>query len=104
MGSWNLALAEPPQPSAVTGAPSDADERMRCLVTAHFDFVWRVLRRLGVPESIAEDATQDVFIVADRKMRDVWPQKEKSFLFAIALRVAAEKRRVERRRPDLLDA
>jgi RNA polymerase sigma-70 factor, ECF subfamily len=104
MGSGNLAIAEPSHPSSDMSAPSDADERMRCLVAAHFDFVWRVLRRLGVPESIAEDATQDVFIIADRKTRDTWPQKEKSFLFAIALRVAADKRRAERNRPDLLQA
>ncbi len=29
----------------------------------HFRFVWRSLRRLGVPESDVADAVQDVFLV-----------------------------------------
>ncbi len=103
MGDWTLAIAESSPPSVIVGDPLVADERTRGLVVKYFDFVWRVLRRLGVSESVAEDAAQDVFIVADRKTRDVWPQHEKSFLFAIALRVAAEKRRAERFRPDLLE-
>lgn len=80
----------------------DADDRMRKLVAEHYDFVWRVLRRLGVPVSGAEDATQDVFIIVDRKARDFWPENEKSYLFAVALRVAAEKRRAERRAAEQL--
>ena len=31
------------------------------LVEEHADFVWRSLRRLGVPEAMADDATQQVF-------------------------------------------
>lgn len=80
------------------------DERMRRFVVEHYDFVWRVLRRLGVPASLAEDATQDVFIVVDRKTRDFWPERERSYLFAVAMRVAAERRRTERAQPEHLTA
>jgi len=104
MGHWNLAIAEPMPPNVSASATPDTDERMRRLVVAHFDFVWRIMLRFGVPQAVAEDATQDVFIIADRKTRDGWPEKEKSFLFAIALRVAADKRRSEQRQPGLLQA
>src|SRR5664280_2412756 len=33
----------------------------------HFAFVWRNLRRLGVPESVLRDAAQDVFMVVHRR-------------------------------------
>lgn len=80
----------------------DADARMRRLVAEHYDFVWRVLRRLGIPASGAEDAAQDVFIVVDRKTHEVWPDNEKSYLFAVAMRVAAARRRAERTQPEHL--
>jgi len=102
MGDQNLAIAEPP-PQAPRPNVADADARIRELVTHHFDFVWRVLRRLGVPADVAEDATQEVFIIADKKTREIWPEQERSYLFAIALRVAAAKRRAEKRRPDQLE-
>jgi RNA polymerase sigma-70 factor, ECF subfamily len=80
----------------------DADARMRKLVAEHYDFVWRVLRRLGISASGAEDAAQDVFIVVDRKTREIWPDNEKSYLFAVAMRVAGERRRAERTQPEHL--
>ncbi|HEY5956204.1 MAG TPA: RNA polymerase sigma factor [Polyangiaceae bacterium] len=76
---------------------------MRRWVVSYFDFVWRVLRRLGLPEASAEDAAQDVFIIVDRKVRDRLPENIKSYLFAIALRVAADRRRSEKRRGTLLN-
>lgn len=103
MGDQNLAIAEPP-PQAPRPNVLDADARIRELVNLHFDFVWRVLRRLGVPAGVVEDATQEVFIIADKKTREIWPEQERSYLFAIALRVAAAKRRAEKRRPDQLEA
>jgi RNA polymerase sigma-70 factor, ECF subfamily len=104
MGESSLAVQKSPPPVRPRDEASDADERMRRFVVEHYDFVWRVLRRLGVPVSVAEDATQDVFIVVDRKARASWPEKEKSYLFAIALRVAAERRRAEHAQPEHLTA
>lgn len=103
MGDSSLAISESLAPRGPVVA-MDADDRMRKLVAEQYDFVWRVLRRLGVPAPVAEDAAQDVFIIVDRKARDVWPQNEKSYLFAVALRVAAEKRRAERREAEQLSA
>lgn len=66
---------------------------------AHFDFVWRSLRRLGVPSSALEDALQDVFIVVQRRLVDFEGRSSLStWLFGIVLRVATEYRRRNARR------
>ena len=39
----------------------------RALYEAHVDFVWRNLRRLGIPESDTPDKTQEVFVVAHKR-------------------------------------
>jgi RNA polymerase sigma-70 factor (ECF subfamily) len=74
------------------------DARLRALMTAHFDFVWRSLRRLGLPAADADDGAQEVFVVVSRKLDAIVPECEKRFLFATALRVASTRRRGLRRR------
>jgi RNA polymerase sigma-70 factor (ECF subfamily) len=70
--------------------------RLRALQEEHFEFLWRSLRRLGVPEADVDDAVQQVFLVAAR--REIQPGAERSFLFSTALRVASHARRTLRRR------
>lgn len=55
----------------------------------HVDQIWRVIRRLGVPEAQAEDATHDVFLVAHRKL-DTFEHRStpRTWLHGIAIRVA----------------
>jgi len=79
-------------------AENAAEVRIRELMTAHFDFVWRSLRRLGLPPADADDGAQEVFVVASRKLSTIARAAEKRFLFATALRVASTRRRVLRRR------
>ena len=104
-----LSRASTPSPARVgpkrrrsrAGAHGPADpQRMRAVVEAHFDFIWRLLRRLGVPAPTADDAAQQVFLVAADKIGPVAPERERSFLFAVAMRVAAEERRRRKRHPD----
>jgi RNA polymerase sigma-70 factor (ECF subfamily) len=65
----------------------------------YFDFVWLSLRRLGVAAEQLDDATQDVFVVVCRKLSEFeYRSQLKTWLFAIALRVARSHRRG---RPDL---
>jgi RNA polymerase sigma-70 factor, ECF subfamily len=70
------------------------------LLDANFRSVWRALRRLGVPESSADDAAQEVFIIASRKLDDIEPGSERRFLHGVALRVAANARRAQKVRPE----
>jgi RNA polymerase sigma-70 factor (ECF subfamily) len=76
-------------------------QRVRQVVDTYFDFIWRSLRRLGVPEANVDDGAQQVFVIAANKLAAVAPEGERGFLFAIALRVAADERRTRRRRPEV---
>jgi RNA polymerase sigma-70 factor, ECF subfamily len=78
---------------------NDFDEIYEC----NFDFVWKTLRRLGVDESAVDDAAHDVFLVVHRQLALFDGRNPKSWLFAIAQRVAWHYRRaVARRRTDPL--
>ncbi|MBN2197551.1 MAG: RNA polymerase sigma factor [Polyangiaceae bacterium] len=67
----------------------------RDLYTVHVDFVWRSLRRLGVPESDVADSAQEVFLVAFRRMEEFEGRaKWSTWLYRICLRVAADRRRL----------
>ncbi len=73
------------------------------LVSAHFDVVWRWLRAFGVHRDDADDAAQQVFLVASRKQGDIVAGSERSFLFGTARGVAANYRRISRRRAPIAD-
>lgn len=87
-------------PNAVDG------EDWTAFYDRHFDFVWRTLRRLGVPLAQLDDAAQEVFLVAFRR-RAAFEQRSslKTWLFGIAWNRARELARSRRRRPEepLLD-
>jgi len=93
----SLALNRPPAAGA-RETVGQADARARALVNDHFDFVWRLLRRLGVPEADADDAAQQVFIVGTRRLADIPVGNERTFLYGSALRVASNMRRNSARR------
>lgn len=60
----------------------------------HFDFVWRNLRRLGVPESALRDAAQEVFLVIYRRISEFVPQGTlRSWIYSILRRVALAQKR-----------
>jgi RNA polymerase sigma-70 factor, ECF subfamily len=83
---------------------AEAENRLRLMVTANFDFIWRSLRGLGVPASIADDATQQVFLVASAKLATIATGAERAFLFSTARGVASNMRRsIARRREDAAD-
>jgi RNA polymerase sigma-70 factor (ECF subfamily) len=46
----------------------------------------------------ADDAAQEVFLIAARRLDDILAEAERSFLFTTALRVASTRRRALRRR------
>ncbi len=81
-------------------APADGNGvTFERLYNAHFDFVWRSLRRLGVPEASVDDALQDVFVVVHRRLGEFGGHSSiKTWLFGIALRVTSDYRRTLRRK------
>jgi RNA polymerase sigma-70 factor (ECF subfamily) len=67
---------------------------------AHFAFVWRSLRRLGVREEDAADTAQEVFIVVHRKLPEfAGRSKVTTWLYGVCFRVASERRRARPRPP-----
>jgi RNA polymerase sigma-70 factor (ECF subfamily) len=75
--------------------PADVSE----VYEAHFDFVWRNARRLGVPEANADDVTQDVFMIVARRIGDYDHRASmKAWIFGILSRVVREHQRSFRRK------
>lgn len=71
----------------------------------HFAFVWRSLRLLGVAPAAVEDVAQDTFDVVLRQLdRFEGRSSVRTWLFAIAQRVAANHRRTARRKLEPLRA
>ena len=98
MGDFSLAFDGPPPVANLPISLEKPGARARALVNEHFDFVWRLLRRLGVPEADVDDAAQRVFIVGTRRLADIASGSERTFLYGTALRIAATTRRNLRRR------
>jgi RNA polymerase sigma-70 factor (ECF subfamily) len=85
----------------MAGSETDdvAEPSIQLLVSRHYGLVWRVLRGLGLSRDDAEDATQQVFLIASRKITSIEPERARSFLYGVALRVARNARRgIARRR------
>jgi RNA polymerase sigma-70 factor (ECF subfamily) len=96
-------LAAPPHPAGGAAVPCDAPESPFQLVYAeHFDLVWRSLRSLGVPSASVEDAAQDVFLVAHRRLPEFAGRSSlRTWIYGIVLQVARNHRRRERRKGGL---
>lgn len=89
-------LIETVQRYAESAAAPEVDFEQ--LYKEHVDFVWRSVRRLGIADERAEDATQDVFLVASRRLSEFEGRASaKTWLFAIAVRVVRYYRRDDRR-------
>jgi RNA polymerase sigma-70 factor, ECF subfamily len=90
-----LAMAGPP---AAREAIATSADRLTELFHDHFDLVWRTVRRLGVPPEALDDAAQEVFVIASRRLAAIEPGKERAFLYGTAVRVASTARRTSSRR------
>lgn len=91
-----------PLPSAEPQAPV---LDLATVYEAYFRYVWRCLRSLGVRDSQLEDALQDVFIVVQRRLPEFDGRAAvRTWLYAIALRIARKYRERARREPTSLEA
>jgi RNA polymerase sigma-70 factor (ECF subfamily) len=89
------ASSKKPAELYVAAAPAIS---LAALVSAHLAFVWRSLRRFGVPHADVDDAAQQVFLIARERLASINPGSERSFLTGVALRVASHARRANHRR------
>lgn len=70
------------------------------MIEHDYRFIWRLLRRLGLPPHAVDDATQQVFLIAAERLDDIRVHSERSFAFGTALRVAQSfRRRLSREHP-----
>lgn len=77
----SVARPEPERPDAVP--------EFERVYEDHFEFVWRSLRRLGVPQPALEDAVQEVFLVVHRQLAKFEGRSSlRTWLFGIAVHVA----------------
>ena len=83
---------------SVLAEAAEFDERLAVVAQSHFAYVWRVLRRLGLAHADADDVAQLVFLRASKRLADIRPEAERSFLYKMAIRAAYKHRRTERRR------
>lgn len=89
--AWPEVGPEPTQARALTLAE---------VYEAHFDFVWRSARRLGVASLHVDDVVQEVFLVVHRRLADFEGRSSlKTWLFAITRRLVRDHRRSARRKP-----
>jgi RNA polymerase sigma-70 factor, ECF subfamily len=78
----------------VAATVADDAVDFEALYRAHFGFVWRALVRLGVPERDVADACQDVFVVVHERLARLDPRSRlTTFLYAVCLRMASDRRR-----------
>src|SRR5262245_23531228 len=89
-----MAAANLPKPSTLE-ALGHALERPAAVpdiaevYAAHFKYVWRCLRALGVADAVLDDAVQDVFLVVQKKLEQFDGRGQlRTWLYAIALRIA----------------
>jgi RNA polymerase sigma-70 factor, ECF subfamily len=90
-GGEAAAREVPAGEAAGAGAARRKDDpaRLRTIFVAQYASIWRLLRRFGVPTSRLDDAAQEVFWVAARRLSCIEPGKERAFLYGVALRVAS---------------
>lgn len=83
--------------SLSTGADSkdrQDDASILLLYREHQDFVWRNARRLGCADEWVDDAVQEVFLVAARRLSELGGESNvRGWLFAIVVRVAQRMQR-----------
>ncbi len=84
----------PTESGSRTAAPQGVRLDFDAVYEEHFAFVWRAARRMGVPESAADDAVQNVFLVLHRKLGEYdGTTPLRRWLLGIVARVVSSMRR-----------
>lgn len=109
--STALAVSRSESDSGTPEVSDDARLAARCragdavawkeLYDAHFDFVFRVARRLGIPADDAEDVVHDVFVVAHRRLDQFREGRMSTWLYRITANIVSDRHRSRRVRDSL---
>ncbi len=98
MATWpESALAEAREIQPGVSLVPAPGQTLEGLYDEYSNFVFRSLRALGVPNAQADDALQEVFIVAQRHLPGFQGQFFKAWLFRLASSVASNARRTAKR-------
>jgi RNA polymerase sigma-70 factor (ECF subfamily) len=89
---FGAALTLPLVASVQSRATGDR-ARLRSAFDQNYAGVWRFLRRMGVSADRADDAAQQVFLIALEAMPRITEGSERAFLYATAVRLAYGMRR-----------
>lgn len=86
-----------PQGTPQATGVGEAAISLRSIFDEHYDYVWCSLRRLGVQERDLEDVTHDLFLEVHGKL-DRYDRSRplKPWLFAFAVRIASDYRKLAR--------
>jgi RNA polymerase sigma-70 factor (ECF subfamily) len=100
--SWEVLVnstsdLKPPLAGSAAAGGQAARLRLERMFNEHHDFIWRLLRRLGLSRQGADDAAQHVFVVAAERIADIREGSERAFLFGTALHVARRASQNEKR-------
>ena len=99
----SLLLAAASRQGATAAAAGDASAPaappFEALYDEHAPFVWRAVRRLGVPEASVADVVQEIFLVVYRRLPEFRERTSvRAWLYAIVVRVVRDYRRTVRRK------
>lgn len=83
-----------PSISQNLASPLPPSLTLRSIYETEFRFVWRSLRRLGVPAADVADASQEVFLVVHRRLAEFdYRCKITTWLYRICFNIASDRRR-----------
>jgi RNA polymerase sigma-70 factor (ECF subfamily) len=83
-------------------APAEEALTVDEIFRRHATFAWRVLRRLGVPESDVDDVCQEVFVTVHRRLPDFEGRSSTStWVYGICVRAASDYRKRGRVRHEI---
>jgi RNA polymerase sigma-70 factor, ECF subfamily len=93
-------LPEPTVDTKAAAASPGRSERLEGWFQDHFDTLWRLATRLGVPHAHVDDVVQEAFIIADRRAAEIAPGSDRAFLIGTVVRASANQRRKQKIRLD----
>ncbi len=93
----NRAPALESAPDSATQVSADGKKRLEQIFEENHEFVWRLLRRLGLNRERAADMTQQAFLIAAERLDCIKRGSERAFLFGTALRLSRTASRTDRR-------